>query len=152
MEDVSPGSDSSAASAEGLSTSSRTRRILITGSREWPKPAWVMDTLVEYMTENLTEDVKFIVVQGEARGADLQAKDCAKALKEAGWPVTYERHPADWQKHGRRAGFLRNEKMVRLGADVCLAFILNDSRGATMCRDLAAKAGIPIREYRINRK
>lgn len=126
------------------------KRILITGSRTWPKPAWVMEAIVDYMTEHFAEGVSFVVVQGEAKGADLFAKNAAKALKEAGWPITYERHPADWQKHGRRAGFLRNEKMVRLGADVCLAFILNQSKGATMCRDLAARRGIPVRDVLVN--
>lgn len=125
-------------------------RILITGSRTWPKPVWVMETIADYMLEHFVEGVSFVVVQGEAHGADLHAKDAAKALKEAGWPVTYERHSADWQKHGRRAGYLRNQSMVNLGADVCLAFIHNDSKGATMCRNLAAQAGIPIREFRIN--
>lgn len=125
-------------------------RILITGSRTWPKPGWVMEALVDYMTEHLAEGVSFVVVQGEAQGADLQAKAAAKALKEAGWPVRYERHQADWQKHGRRAGFLRNEKMVNLGADVCLAFIHNESKGATMCASLAAQKGIPVRRYMIN--
>lgn len=105
---------------------------------------------MDYMTEHFAEGVSFVVVQGEAAGADLQAKEAAKALKSAGWPVTYERHPADWQKHGKRAGYLRNQHMVDLGASVCLAFIHNASRGATMCRNLAAKASIPIREYVIN--
>jgi len=109
-----------------------------------------MEALVDYMTEHLAEGVSFVVVQGEAQGADLQAKEAAKSLKAAGWPVTYERHQADWQKHGRRAGYLRNQHMVDLGADVCLAFIHNASKGSTMCRDLAAAKSIPIREYWIN--
>lgn len=129
------------------------KRILITGSRTWPKPAWVMEAIVDYMTEHFAEGVSFVVVQGEAKGADLFAKDAAKALKEVGWPITYERHPVsprDWKTHGRKAGYLRNKKMVDLGADVCLAFILNQSKGATMCRDLAARGGIPVRDVLVN--
>jgi len=108
-----------------------------------------MEAIVDYMSEHYAEGVSFVVVQGEAQGADLQAKAAAKALKEAGWPVRYERHPADWQKHGRRAGYLRNQKMVDLGADVCLAFIHNNSKGATGCKELAVRKGIPVREFSI---
>ena len=38
--------------------------------------------------------------------------------------------------------------MVKLGADFCLAFILNESSGSTHCSELAEKAGINTRYYR----
>lgn len=113
-------------------------RILVTGSRDWDDARAIDEAFREAASRN-TENWPVTVIHGTARGADRLAGSLAKAR---GWNV--EEHPADWDRHGKRAGFLRNEEMVLSRADVCLAFIKNGSKGATMCADLAAKAGIPV--------
>jgi hypothetical protein len=113
-------------------------RVLVTGSRDWANSATVFDALAEHNHGHVT------LVSGACpRGADRMAETAARAF---GWEI--ERHPANWAGgYGKAAGFRRNAEMVKLGADVCLAFIRNGSRGATHCAYLAEKAGIPVRRY-----
>jgi hypothetical protein len=116
-----------------------TRRILITGSRDWTDYDAIFDALKaskDYLGE-------ITVVHGGASGADSTAGIIAHRLG-----LKVEVHPADWEKHGKKAGFVRNSEMVKEGADFVLAFIKNDSKGATMCASLAEKAGIPVKYFR----
>lgn len=128
-------------------------RILVTGSRDWDQRETIISAISAAYLEDwddAPEDVSMTLVHGACpTGADAIADEFASLGADVApnhWTV--ERHPADWETHGKRAGFLRNKEMVDLGADICLAFIKNHSKGATMTLDLAKKAGIPTRVYR----
>lgn len=88
----------------------------------------------------------WVWVHGAARGLDSLVD---RAAAEFGAVV--ERHPADWDAHGKAAGVMRNAEMAELGADLCLAFPLAGpralSRGTWDMIDRAAAAGIPVRIY-----
>lgn len=88
-----------------------------------------------------------VLVSGGAQGADVLCEQCWTH-----WGGAVERHAADWQRDGRRAGYLRNLRMVEAGADVCLAFIRNQSRGASHCAAWADLAGIPTTVYAASEK
>ena len=122
-------------------------RILVTGSRDWNQPDVIARALLDTWLENDRPNLKdMILVHGECpTGADAMAKVVAFRQK-----MTIEPHPADWNKYGRRAGPARNQEMVSLGADVCLAFIRNESKGATLTARLAEKAGIRVKYWRVN--
>ena len=117
-----------------------TKRLLVTGSRDWDD----MVTLEQELTTawiNLGEGDDVILVSGNCpTGADRAAEEYWKRSHYG--PV--EKHPADWVKHGKKAGYLRNAEMAKLGADLCVAFIKDGSRGTQMMINLAQKAGIPV--------
>jgi len=125
----------------GTSVGDRQPRVLITGSRTWPNPQ-----LIGQVLDELWEELgPYVFVHGAARGADMMGAVHQQRNRR---PV--EAHPADWSRYGKRAGYVRNKEMVDAGADVCVAFIHNGSRGATMCARLAEDAGIQTRRYVIN--
>ena len=117
-------------------------RVLITGSREWDDEVTLHAALHDCVAHAVHLGMWPVVVHGSARGADLMAAAWA-AVHGAG----IEAHRADWKTHGRAAGPIRNALMVSLGADVCLAFIKDKSRGAAGTAVLAERAGIPTRRY-----
>lgn len=128
-------------------------RILITGSRDWTNRHAIEMALWRAVRWQKGQDASAVtVVHGKCRtGADALAHQVASL---AGMAV--EPHPADWKQFGRRAGFARNAEMVRLGADLCLAFVRpcsdphcprprpHGSHGATGCALLAERAGIKV--------
>lgn len=113
-------------------------RILVTGSRDWFDDLYITGIL-----DNYTDTPVTLVSGGCPTGADYI---CENYAAWRGWQI--EEHPAEWDKYGKKAGPIRNAKMVALGADVCLAFIKNRSRGATTTAWMAQEAGIPTQVWR----
>jgi hypothetical protein len=84
-----------------------------------------------------------------------------RIARRMGWRV--EAHPAEWHTHRPscpeehhqyptafcfEAGPIRNQKMVDLGADLCLAYIRDRSLGATHGANAAEQAGITTLRFR----
>lgn len=112
------------------------RRVLVTGSRDWTDRQMVANALHEQRM--LDPDQRIIVVHGNARGLDALAAWWANATGNIA-----EAYPADWSL-GMSAGHIRNQKMVNLGADVCLAFPRPGSKGTWDCMRRAEAAGISV--------
>ena len=117
------------------------RRVLVTGSRLWVNRSAVWQALRDQYGISPSG---ITVVHGGANGADDIADRWAWGMKQDGYNVTPELHRADWDRFGRRAGHIRNYQMVKLGADVCLAFPYGESRGTRGCMKMAHRAGIPV--------
>lgn len=67
---------------------------------------------------------RFHIIQGGAKGGD----DCAKL---AAWKINvpYTTVRADWDKHGKRAGFFRNIEMLERKPQYVIALWDGVSRG-----------------------
>lgn len=83
------------------------------------------------------------IVCGMARGADLLGKQ----FGDEGDMIVRE-FPADWAKHGKSAGFIRNQEMVDY-ADAAIYLWDGKSKGTKDCIDRAKKKGMPIYIHRI---
>jgi len=106
-------------------------RVIFTGGRDYHD--WdAVSTLVKALPDNVT------VVVGDAKGADFMVR---KAAKDRG--LTVEEHKAEWEKYGKKAGPIRNQKMVDGGAYLCVAFPGGD--GTEDCVRRAHEAGIPVK-------
>ena len=118
-------------------------KVLVTGSRDWTDPGAIELEIFRALYETKTTFSEAVLIHGACpSGADAMADAYARAN---GMHII--RRPADWDRYGKRAGYVRNAELVDLGPDVCLAFIRQKSRGATMTADLAEGAGIEVRRF-----
>lgn len=115
-------------------------RILVTGSRHWIDEATIEYALCDAL-DRLGGYSDTTLVHGACHlgGADMIADSTWRR-----WDLPVEPHPAERDANGRILGPERNALMVNLGADLCLAFPLADSRGTRNCMRLAREAGIPV--------
>lgn len=127
-------------------------RLLVTGSREWTDLVALGNELWKVWSDEVMRcpGWNLVVVHGACpSGADLFASQWAKHMHKTYLSVREEPHPADWETHGKKAGFIRNAEMVDLGADQCLAFYHPGAANrGTHDTAMRAKAwGIPVRAY-----
>ncbi len=116
-------------------------RLLVTGSRRWTDRECIRDVLRKYIAQVGPS----VMLNGACpSGADIL---CAQIGERLGF--TIERYPAQWHVHGKSAGFVRNLQMIRDGQPThCVAFIVQESKGATHCAEAAIAAGIPTKIFR----
>ena len=117
-------------------------RVLFTGSRDWRDVEAVRWALVKVWERLGCRADQLVVVQGMARGLDSIARELAVELG-----MRFEDHPCmpwEWRRYGKRAGHLRNERMVAAGARGCVAFPLGESSGTRGCMAAAERAGIKV--------
>lgn len=85
-----------------------------------------------------------VVISGGARGADRLGEQWARSNS-----VPVEIYPADWDKHGKSAGYKRNEFMAECG-DALIALWDGESRGTKHMIDIARRANLQIYVHQLN--
>lgn len=85
------------------------------------------------------------IVSGTCKGADLLGEKLAKKNN-----VNIKQFPADWNTHGKKAGFIRNSEMAEY-ADALVAFWDGKSRGTKHMIDLATKHNLKVRIVKYER-
>lgn len=107
-------------------------RLAIVGSRDF-----VDHERFSRIVDKVRGDIT-LIVSGGARGADTLAENYAKKK-----PIPYLIFPADWDKHGKKAGILRNQDIVD-NADAMIAFLAPESKGTRDSIKKAQKKGITV--------
>lgn len=108
-------------------------RILITGGRSFTD-----ERLLFAQLDRLHDAHSFsLLIHGDARGADRLAGDWA--LQRG---IEVLSCPADWRRHGRAAGMLRNKQMLKYEPELLVAF--PGGTGTKNMITLARDAGIQV--------
>jgi predicted Rossmann-fold nucleotide-binding protein len=109
-------------------------RVLVCGGRNFENRAMLHATL-DYLH---ADRGCAVVIAGGARGADTLAVEWAKERE-----VMVEVYMAEWDQFGRKAGPIRNQRMLDEGKpDLVVAF--PGGRGTAGMIALAEKAGVEV--------
>lgn len=124
-------------------------RIIVAGGRDFKDYNLLSDTIMQYLevmddtgiVDN-PKQVKFI--SGAARGADSLGEQFAYT-----WDYEVIRFVADWDVHGKSAGYRRNAEMAKFASEeghtgVLIAFWDGRSKGTKHMIDLAKRYGLDV--------
>lgn len=118
-------------------------RVLVTGGRDYTnssKVYVVLDGLNDDATVNGGYGAITELAQGGARGADTLARGWAAFMD-----IRQQTFMADWDKHGKSAGPIRNQQMLdEFKPDLVVAF--PGGKGTAHMVSIARKAGVEVIE------
>lgn len=111
-------------------------RVLVCGGRDYADWHELSSHLARLRLEAPHDTLT--IIQGGAKGADGMAREWCEA-----YHVAYINYPADWERHGRAAGPIRNQRMLDDGRpELVLAF--PGGRGTADMIGRALKAGVRV--------
>ena len=111
-------------------------RVLVCGGRNYDDPLRVSMELADIWDRH----GRFVVIQGGANGADRLAREWCQRHR-----MSFVTVDADWEKHGKAAGPIRNQVMIdEYRPDLVVAF--PGGRGTADMMARARKAGLTVIE------
>ena len=123
-------------------------RIIIAGGRDFNNFNLLFNSVEDIRKNILSKKYKDIdrecIVSGTAKGADSLGEEYANKVG-----LLVYRFPANWDRHGKRAGFIRNAEMGRFAISddsygVLIAFWDGVSRGTKHMIDFATAHGLEV--------
>lgn len=121
-------------------------RIIVAGSRtfdDYPLLKRTMDKILAHVKRSKI-DTSIKIISGGAKGADRLGEQWAYENM-----ISYEIFRADWGKHGKAAGPIRNQEMIDEGkADALVALWDGRSPGTKDMVKRARKAGLKVKIVR----
>lgn len=83
-------------------------RIIVAGGRDFDDYDLLSKTLTDYLDKLEPWELdRVLFMSGGARGADRLGEKFAESCS-----FPFRRFPADWDKHGKSAGYIRNREMA----------------------------------------
>ena len=110
-------------------------KVIIAGGRDFND----YNKLRKVCNHMLSNQTDIEIVSGTANGADKLGENYAN---EKGYPI--KQFPANWDLLGRKAGYIRNEKMSEY-ADALIIFWDGESKGSKHMIDLAKSKNLKIK-------
>jgi hypothetical protein len=107
-------------------------RVIIAGSRTITDKRLINEA-IHRSGFTITE-----LIVGKAKGVDTIAEELLGSI------VPVREHPADWETHGKAAGFIRNKAMLEDGAEAVIIIHDGFSKGCMHMYYEAIKMGLPV--------
>lgn len=120
-------------------------KVIIAGTRDFNNYELLKQKMDKILANRVKNNEEIIIISGTARGADKLGERYAR---EKGYKI--ERYPANWDKYGKRAGYIRNEQMAKV-ADACVCFWDEQSKGTKHMIDLAKQYKLALRVINYNK-
>lgn len=112
-------------------------KVIVCGGRDYSNREFLFEKLQEIHSINPIT----CLIHGGARGVDSLAKEWALLNN-----IETKEYLADWNKHGKAAGFIRNKEMLKENPIAVIAF--PGGNGTQNMIDISRKANIFVMEIR----
>ena len=118
-------------------------RIIIAGTRTFSDYTLLKTTMDDILNQlSAKNSDKLTILSGCAKGADALGEKWFFEHFPCNWVL--DSYPADWDKHGKAAGPIRNEEMAN-NADMCVVFWDGESKGSAHMIKTALKKGLLVK-------
>lgn len=116
-------------------------KVIVAGSRTANNFELVEKSLMIYFKEHKFHRADVEIISGTARGADQLGEQFANK-----YGLKLTKFPADWDKYGKSAGYIRNEEMAKYATEngILFAFWDGKSKGTNHMINLAKKYSLTV--------